>query len=51
MLLDSLSKQLSDASKEKECYVDFLKKINSSLISDEEGENLKKEIKEVCFLR
>ncbi|CAG8458082.1 10210_t:CDS:2 [Paraglomus brasilianum] len=47
MLLDSLSKQLSDASKEKECYVDFLKKINSSLISDEEGENLKKEIKEI----
>ncbi|CAG8725660.1 13853_t:CDS:2, partial [Cetraspora pellucida] len=28
MLLDSLSKQLSDASRERDCYIDFLKKIN-----------------------
>jgi len=46
MLLDSLSKQLSDTSKERDCYIDFLKKVNGSIISDEEAEKLQKEIQE-----
>ncbi|CAG8513138.1 6371_t:CDS:2 [Scutellospora calospora] len=47
MLLDSLSKQLTDASRERDCYIDFLKKINVSVISDAEQENLQKEIQEI----
>nr|CAG8574129.1 6284_t:CDS:1 [Entrophospora candida] len=46
MLLDSLSKQLTDTSKERDCYKDFLKKMNGSIISDEETEKLQKEIQE-----
>ncbi|CAG8590992.1 4623_t:CDS:2 [Racocetra fulgida] len=47
MLLDSLSKQLSDASRERDCYIDFLKKVNVSIISDAEQESLQKEIHEI----
>jgi beclin 1 len=46
ILTDSLKKQLSDASKERDCYIDFLKKVNESVISDSEKINLQKEIQE-----
>ncbi|CAI2165079.1 18695_t:CDS:2 [Funneliformis geosporum] len=46
MLLDSLKKHLADASKERDCYIDFHKKVNVSVISDTEKENLQKEIQE-----
>lgn len=46
ILLDSLKKQLSDASKERDCYIDFLKKVNESVISDSEKISLQKEIQE-----
>src|SRR5436305_5071992 len=36
MLLDSLKKQLSEASKERDYYIDFLKKVSLSVISDAE---------------
>ncbi|RIA80362.1 beclin-1 [Glomus cerebriforme] len=47
MLVDKLKKQLSDASKERDCYIDFLKKVNGSVISDTEKEDLQKEIQEI----
>ncbi|RUS21347.1 autophagy protein Apg6-domain-containing protein [Endogone sp. FLAS-F59071] len=47
MLLDSLSRQLADVSRERDCYIDFLKKVNSGIISDEEQEDLKKDIAEI----
>ncbi|CAB4469606.1 APG6-domain-containing protein [Rhizophagus irregularis] len=47
ILLDSLKKQLSDASKERDCYIDFLKKVNESVISDSEKISLQKEIQEI----
>ncbi|KAG9290668.1 hypothetical protein G9A89_011631 [Geosiphon pyriformis] len=47
MLLDSLSKQLSDASRERDCYLDFVKKVNSRVISDTKQDDLRKEIQEI----
>ncbi|GBC03299.1 hypothetical protein RclHR1_05060002 [Rhizophagus clarus] len=47
ILIDSLKKQLSDASKERDCYIDFLKKVNESVISDSEKISLQKEIQEI----
>ncbi|CAG8484757.1 7609_t:CDS:2 [Ambispora leptoticha] len=47
MLLESLNKQLSDASKERDCYIDFLKKVNSNVISDAKQEDLRQEIQEI----
>lgn len=47
MLLESLSRQLADVSRERDCYIDFLKKVNSGIMSDEEQEDLKKDIAEV----
>ncbi|CAG8498538.1 9631_t:CDS:2 [Diversispora eburnea] len=46
LLLDSLSKQLTDSSRERDCYIDFLKKVNVNVISDEEEKKLQKEIEE-----
>ncbi|CAG8769810.1 10406_t:CDS:2, partial [Racocetra persica] len=36
-----------DASRERDCYIDFLKKVNVSIISDAEQESLQKEIHEI----
>ncbi|RUS29969.1 autophagy protein Apg6-domain-containing protein [Jimgerdemannia flammicorona] len=46
MLTESLTKQLTDVSRERDCYIDFLRKVNSSTVSNEEQENLKREIAE-----
>lgn len=46
ILFNSLKKQLSDASKERDCYIDFFKKVNESVISDSEQISLQKEIQE-----
>ncbi|CAG8462654.1 13934_t:CDS:2 [Acaulospora colombiana] len=43
MLLDSLGKQLADASRERDCYIDFLKKVNLEEIERERDE-MKKEL-------
>ncbi|RHZ58171.1 hypothetical protein Glove_375g99 [Diversispora epigaea] len=47
LLLDNLSKQLTDSSRERDCYIDFLKKVNVNVISDEEQKKLQKEIEEI----
>ncbi|CAJ0832678.1 15646_t:CDS:2 [Entrophospora sp. SA101] len=54
MLLDSLSKQLTDTSKERDCYKDFLKKMNGKLAAtdmlkdiEHEREVLKKELEKL----
>ncbi|CAG8584744.1 8705_t:CDS:2, partial [Acaulospora morrowiae] len=51
MLQDSLGKQLMDASRERDCYIDFLKKVNVNLISDEEQKELQKGIEEATAVR
>ncbi|CAJ0832684.1 15648_t:CDS:2 [Entrophospora sp. SA101] len=54
MLLDSLGKQLTDTSKERDCYKDFLKKMNGKLAAtdmlkdiEHEREVLKKELEKL----
>ncbi|KAG0038313.1 autophagy protein 6 [Podila clonocystis] len=45
MLLDALAKQLRDVSRERDCYIDFLRTVNSNIVSDDEMERLENEIK------
>ncbi|GJJ79040.1 beclin [Entomortierella parvispora] len=47
MLLESLAKQLRDVSRERDCYIDFLRTVNSNVASDAEMENLENEIKNI----
>ncbi|KAI1321211.1 autophagy protein 6 [Mortierella claussenii] len=47
MLLDSFAKQLQDVSRERDCYIDFLRTVNSNVASDEEMEALENEIKQI----
>ncbi|KAF9111084.1 autophagy protein 6 [Mortierella sp. AM989] len=47
MLLDSLAKQLRDVSRERDCYIDFLRTVNSNVASDAEMEALENEIKQI----
>lgn len=46
MFLDALSKQLRDVSRERDCYIDFLRTVNSNVASDAEMEALENEIKQ-----
>lgn len=45
MLLDALAKQLRDVSRERDCYIDFLRTVNSNIASDAEMEALENDIK------
>lgn len=47
MLLESLAKQLRDVSRERDCYIDFLRTVNSNVASDSEMETLENEIKKI----
>ncbi|KAF9379435.1 autophagy protein 6 [Mortierella sp. AD011] len=47
MLLDSLAMQLRDVSRERDCYIDFLRTVNSNVASDEEMETLEAEIRQI----
>ncbi|KAF7729025.1 autophagy protein 6 [Apophysomyces ossiformis] len=47
MLLESLERQLDDVSRERDCYIDFLKKVKDSRINMQEEEALRKEVEEL----
>ncbi|ORZ03492.1 autophagy protein Apg6-domain-containing protein [Syncephalastrum racemosum] len=47
MLLENLEKQLEDASRERDCYIDFLKKVKDNRITQEEEEDLKRQVHEL----
>ena len=47
MLLDSLSRQLMAASREKDCYLEFLSKASSSIVDEADEARLKSEIEMV----
>lgn len=47
ILLDSLRRQLEDVSRERDCYIEFLKKVSDSKIDEAGEETLRKEIEEV----
>ncbi|CEI91271.1 hypothetical protein RMCBS344292_05568 [Rhizopus microsporus] len=47
MLLEALEKQLEDVSRERDCYIEFMKKVKDSKLSDEEEQELKKQLEEL----
>ncbi|KAG0254743.1 autophagy protein 6 [Actinomortierella ambigua] len=47
MLMDGLTKQLRDVSRERDCYIDFLRTVNTNVISQEEMEELEREIEQI----
>lgn len=47
MLLDALAKQLRDVSRERDCYIDFLRTVNSNIVGDDEMERLENDIKTI----
>ncbi|KAG0213320.1 autophagy protein 6 [Mortierella sp. GBA30] len=47
MLLVSLAKQLQDVSRERDCYIDLLRTINSNVASDAEMKALEEEIEHI----
>jgi len=47
ILLESLRRQLEDVSRERDCYIEFLKKVSESKIDQAEEETLRKEIEEL----
>ncbi|KAF9971845.1 autophagy protein 6 [Actinomortierella ambigua] len=47
MLMDGLAKQLRDVSRERDCYIDFLRTVNTNVISPEEMEELEREIEQI----
>ncbi|KAF9425700.1 autophagy protein 6 [Podila epigama] len=47
MLLDALAKQLRDVSRERDCYIEFLRTVNSNVVSDAEMEALENDIKAI----
>ncbi|KAI8996809.1 autophagy protein Apg6-domain-containing protein [Pilobolus umbonatus] len=47
MLLESLEKELEDVSHERDCYIDFLKKVKDNRMTKEEEDVLKNQVKEL----
>jgi beclin 1 len=47
MLLESLEKQLDDVGRERDCYINFMKKVKNSVVTDEEQQELKSQVNEV----
>ncbi|KAI9030796.1 autophagy protein Apg6-domain-containing protein [Phycomyces nitens] len=47
MLLESLEKQLEDVGRERDYYIDFLKKVKDGRVSQEEERELVKQVKEL----
>ncbi|KAG2177086.1 hypothetical protein INT43_007742 [Umbelopsis isabellina] len=47
ILLDNLRRQLEDVSRERDCYIEFLKKVSESKIDEAGEETLRKEIEEL----
>ncbi|KAI9290111.1 autophagy protein Apg6-domain-containing protein [Umbelopsis sp. AD052] len=48
ILLESLRRQLEDVSRERDCYIEFLKKVSESKIDPAEEKILRKEIEELA---
>jgi beclin 1 len=47
MLLESLEKQMTDVGRERDCYIEFMKKVKDSRVTKEEEEELAKQVEEV----
>ncbi|KAG1054547.1 hypothetical protein G6F46_002163 [Rhizopus delemar] len=47
MLLEALEKQLEDVSRERDCYIEFMKKVKDSRLSNEEEQELRKQLEEL----
>lgn len=49
MLLESLEKQMSDVGKERDSYIEFMKKVKDNRVTKEEEMELAKQVEEVSF--
>ncbi|KAI8067644.1 autophagy protein Apg6-domain-containing protein [Gilbertella persicaria] len=49
MLLENLQKQMMDVGKERDCYIDFLKKVQDSRVSPDEEEGLARQVDELVL--
>ncbi|KAI9478225.1 MAG: autophagy protein Apg6-domain-containing protein [Benjaminiella poitrasii] len=47
ILLETLERQMSDVSRERDCYIEFLKKVKDSRVTKEEEEELEKQVDEL----
>lgn len=48
MLLESLERQMSDVGRERDAYIEFLKKVKDNRVTKKEEEELVKQVEEVC---
>lgn len=47
MLLECLEKQMNDVGRERDCYIDFMKRVKDSRVTKEEETELAQQVKEV----
>lgn len=47
MLLECLEKQMNDVGRERDCYIDFMKKVKDSVVTKAEEQELGKQVEEV----
>ncbi|KAI7905922.1 autophagy protein Apg6-domain-containing protein [Cokeromyces recurvatus] len=47
ILLETLERQMSDVSRERDCYIEFLKKVKEGRVTKEEEEELKNQVEEL----
>lgn len=49
MLLECLEKQMNDVGRERDCYIEFMKRVKDSRVTKEEEEELAQQVEEVTF--
>lgn len=49
MLLECLEKQMNDVGRERDCYIEFMKRVKDSRVTKEEEEELAQQVEEVRF--
>lgn len=49
LFIELLREQMNDVSTERDCYIEFLKKVKDSRVTKEEEEELAKQVEDVCI--
>lgn len=48
LFIELLREQMNDVSTERDCYIEFLKKVQDSRVTKEEKTELAKQVEDVC---
>jgi len=48
LFIELLREQMNDVSTERDCYIEFLKKVQDSRVTKEEETELAKQVEDVC---